>query len=282
MSPHRVVSQMPMIVKDSLTAALAVVAAIGTVMSVTGVTMAVMLPGVAWWVCLLVLVVFFFLCFLSVLAVKKFRSGRLVSLEIGGNDVQIVVGDLFKRDGWKVIPFNERFDTQVDDVVIAKKSLNGVFIEKQVVGIDLLREVIAADEGSPLLVTTGVGRAPVYELGYVKRYAGEYLLLAFTHFDSANRAHLTISEYESCLMNMWGELSRVYAGKPINLPLLGAGITRFDGSQGKSFDALLRCMLCTLRMSGLKFDCTITIVLTSESVKRMHPYEAKIMAGNGF
>ena len=103
----------------------------------------------------------------------------------------------------------------------------------------------------------------------------EPLLLAFSHFDECNQAHLTMDEYERCLMNMWRELCRVYAGRPISLPLLGSGITRFDDVRRKSEGELLRCMLCTLRSTGHSFSKPISIVLTSEAISRVDLYEMK-------
>lgn len=50
-----------------------------------------------------------------------FKDG--ISLNIRGIKVNIRKGDIFKTNGWKVIAFNEYFDTQVDDVIIAHNTL---------------------------------------------------------------------------------------------------------------------------------------------------------------
>ena len=100
------------------------------------------------------------------------------------------------------------------------------------------------------------------------------MLLAFTHFDN-NQAHLTQKDYENCLRVMWAEISRTYANKPIFIPLLGSGITRFDGTPHKSNFDLLRCMLCTLRTSGVNINQTITILQTEEAMQSINIYEIK-------
>lgn len=133
---------------------------------------------------------------------------------------------------------------------------------------------IENDDSSPLLSNDYKGRHR-YDLGTIKRFGEDYLLLAFSHFDECNQAHLTMAEYERCLMNMWRELCRVYAGRPISLPLLGSGITRFDDIQQKSESELLRCMLCTLRLTGCSFSKPINIILTSETMSRIDLYEMK-------
>ena len=53
-----------------------------------------------------------------------------IIINIDGSTVNIKSGDLFEEQGFKVIPFNEYFDTQVDDKIIANSSLNGIFIKK--------------------------------------------------------------------------------------------------------------------------------------------------------
>lgn len=174
----------------------------------------------------------------------------------------------------KVVPFNEYFDSDVDDIVISHSSLNGKFIDCHVDDLAELRSEIESEKSSPLPVYDRDGRRQ-YDLGTIKRFGEDYLLLAFSHFDEQNQARLTMAEYERCLMNMWQELCRAYAGRPISLPLLGSGITRFDDVRQKSVSELLKCMLCTLRSTGCYFSQPISIVLTSEAMSKVDLYEMK-------
>ena len=73
-----------------------------------------------------------------------------------------------------------------------------------------------------------------------------------------------MAQYELMLMKMWKEINRVYANNNISLPLLGAGIARFDDGP-KYKDALLRCMLCTLNSSGVTFNSKIEILIYGNS-----------------
>ncbi|MCT7057295.1 macro domain-containing protein, partial [Salmonella enterica] len=65
-----------------------------------------------------------------------FKSNNLseVNLDVEGSIVTVKAGDLFRQDGFKVIAFNEYFDTQVDDVVISHNSLNGLYIDNYLAG----------------------------------------------------------------------------------------------------------------------------------------------------
>ena len=272
---------MSKLIKDSLSISAGFTAVAGTTMTITGTTMHDIVPGYSWWFYLLLLIALFLVCAALVYAALRASCMKGISLKVGSNAVSIVQGDLFEKDGWKVIPFNERFDTAVDDITIAKSSLNGVFITNYVSDLAALKEEINKAENTTLSTVRESDGTIRYDLGYIKRFEDEYLLLAFTHFDEQQRAHLSMSDYELCLMNMWRELSRTYAGKPINLPLLGSGITRFDDVPEKTFDDLLRCMICTLRATGETFDSVITIVLTKEAWKDVHPYELKGFAANG-
>ena len=74
-------------------------------------------------------------------------------------------------------------------------------------------------------------------------------------------------------MKMWKEICRVYASHDVSLPLLGAGISRFDDGP-KHRDALLRCMLCTLNSSGISLNANVEIVIYGD-IKDIPLYEYK-------
>lgn len=50
-------------------------------------------------------------------------------------------------------------------------------------------------------------------------------------------------------MRFWNNIDEVYAGRTINIPLMGAGITRFKNGK-PSKQELLEIMLWSLRISG--------------------------------
>ena len=55
---------------------------------------------------------------------------KSASLSFNNSTVEIRVGDIFNESGLKAIPFNEFFDTQVDERIIASTTLNGIFLKK--------------------------------------------------------------------------------------------------------------------------------------------------------
>lgn len=50
---------------------------------------------------------------------------KKISLKINNSTLEIEEGDIFTENTFKIIAFNEFLDTQVDDVIISKQSLNG-------------------------------------------------------------------------------------------------------------------------------------------------------------
>ena len=191
-------------------------------------------------------------------------------LKINSSNITIKYGTLFEENGIKVIAFNEYFDTQVDNKVIAESSLNGIFISKQSDGARAIDDAIEKEAR----LKNGVvkenvsrpygGKSIKYQLGCICPY-GEYFLLAFSHFDDDNKAYISVEDYISCLMHMWNELDTYYAGRPIVLPLLGSGITRFNNSDITPQE-LLRYIIMTYKASKVKFNNTasLTIVLSDK------------------
>lgn len=260
--------------KKSAKWATAGVAGVSTVMGVVGVSLIDFLPVTFGLVARLLIFAAAFVLFGVIAAVVVCCTSRDgINFEINNTEVEVKVGNLFNFDGVKVIPFDEYFDTEVDDKVISRSSLNGIFLERNAEHRDLILRTIAEPQQCIFGEPKDVGGRLRYQLGTVKSF-DDYALLAFTHMDECNRAHLERGQYEECLLNMWDELDRMYAGRRVVLPLLGSGITRFKGAQ-PSEDDLLRCILCTLRASGRRFKDGVLIVLTKKTADKMRLYEVK-------
>jgi hypothetical protein len=259
--------------KDSFTVALGILAVVETLLAITEISLKDNL-GVNCWITrgVILLVVFLSITVVTFI-LKYYRTAKGISIEVrDGINVNIEQGDIFKAKGWKVIAFNEYFDTTVDDVVIAHNTLNGKFIDNYVENINKLNSIITSetDDNTACKRDKCNGRDK-FPLGRIIRYE-DYMLLAFSHFEN-NEAHLNQRDYEHCLRIMWNEISRTYANKPIFIPLLGSGITRFDIH--KSNADLLKCMLCTLRTGNADIKQPITILLTEETIQDINIYEMK-------
>jgi hypothetical protein len=198
-----------------------------------------------------------------------------VSLTINDTQVHVKVGDIFAEPGLKVIAWNEYFDSIVDNRLVTATSLNGVFLRERVPDVAVLDAAIASDAHLATRRLPSVprpyGKAQRYELGSLMEYDG-FLLLAFARYDEEQRGFLSIKDYTACMLTFWSEVELLYAGRPIVVPLMGAGITRFLGYSTITPQELLELMLVTLKLSRLtlKSDCAVTFIVHDTTRPRIN------------
>lgn len=259
---------------DGITFAIYSFAVIETIAAISGLALEDFCPSISWNYKLLIIIVTFLLVWLIICIILLWWNMRTIKIKIRNIDVIITTGDLFKLDGWRVIPFNEFYNTETDDTIVAKKSLNGIFIEQYVADKSKLEQKISDDK------SVNIKNEESYPLGHIIPYVEDdnnrYMLLALSHFDkSQKQAMIKHEEYEACLINMWNEICRTYANYPIVLPLIGSGMTRIHNYSEKNEEQLLRCILCTLKHTNVQIGKPITIVLTEETVKKINLYNIK-------
>ena len=208
------------------------------------------------------------------------NARKEASLKINGIEVSVKTGDLFAENGnLKVIPFNEHFDTKVDDVIISRSSLNGIYINRYFNGAEKeLARRIASDPRLKKVVTVietpDKGRSRMtYPLGTIHK-EGNFLLLAFSKFNQSNEAYLDDKSLWESLINMWREIGTTYAGKSIDLPLVGSGITRLQNTNINGQD-LLELILLSLKVSGLclNWNVSINIIVHPNNAKHINFYK---------
>ncbi len=182
-------------------------------------------------------------------------------LRVNQTKVNIRVGNIFatRNEEINVIAVNDFYDTIADNRIISKSSLHGQYILKNANCIEEIDRVIASDPNlnnkvniEEENVNRQVGKQKRYKLGSVVEI-DSFVLTAFAKFDFQNKAFLSAREYVEFWMKFWENIDGIYAGRTINIPLIGVGITRFrDGKPTKQ--ELLEIMLWTLKISG--FHCT--------------------------
>ncbi|TGA96330.1 hypothetical protein E4665_15815 [Sporolactobacillus shoreae] len=209
---------------------------------------------------------------------------KKVKLVIDGSEIEIKKGDIFSfpRNIYKVIAFNEFFDTEVDDKIISRSSLNGQYLNKYYADnkSDLDKKIAQDPRMKFRIVKTNVdrplgGKNIRYRLGSVYKDM-DFFLVAFSKFNEENEAGLKLYEYANCLINFWNEINSLYARQEVVVPLLGSGITRH-----KDFDAtphqLLEVMLWTFKISKVKFrePSKVIILLHRDHYKKINFYKLK-------
>lgn len=191
------------------------------------------------------------------------------------NRTRVVIreGDIFaalkeqRKAELSVIGVNDFFDTIADDKIVSRQTLHGKYLTmleemkgegEYVNKLEALRARICKDnmvmgsenpEEEPK-------REPEREAGNQERYPigsmmefESYVLTAFTKFDRNDKAYLSAGDYTGFWMKFWENMDEIYAGRTLNIPLMGAGITRFRNGK-PSKQELLEMMLWTLKLSG--------------------------------
>lgn len=207
---------------------------------------------------------------------------KKISVDIEGSSVIIKKGDIFKQDGLKAIAFNEYFDTKVDERIIAKSSLNGIFVNKlfpnKVNELDRYIEQYDFEESEKLEYNDNRrdGKKQSYQLGTICVY-DDFLLTAFSKFDSQNKANLTMPQYLEFLINFWDQLNRHYGQKNVSVPIFGTGITRIKEHKNISDEELLKIMLWTFRISEMRFKypANLTIVIHKDKINKINLHAIK-------
>lgn len=211
----------------------------------------------------------------------RYNNLKHLNLSIDGSKVSVFTGDLFSQLGIKAIAFNEYFDTQVDDRIISKNSLNGIYINEHsnlsVAELDQIIEDYQFEDGE--LIDGDVkriGKSKKYKLG-TACLIGDYLLAAFSKFDSQNKAVLSMPEYLEFLINFWDSVNRVYSQKSVSVPIFGSGITRIKEHKNISDEELLKIMLWTFRVSEMKFKhpAKLSIVIHKDKISSINLLDIK-------
>lgn len=212
---------------------------------------------------------------------------KLVELDIEGSKVTIKSGDIFLERGFKVIAFNEYFDTIVDDKIISGHSLNGVFIKHHLPAtlIKLDKHIESykfdIDEVAEVNEARPEGKKQRYKIGTLCVY-DDFILAAFSKFDKDNRAVLTMPEYLEFLINFWDRINKIYAQQSVSTPIFGSGITRIKEHKNIADEDLLKIMLWTFRISEMRFKypARLTIVIHKDKMKSINLLDIK-SAKNG-
>ncbi|MCB9256814.1 MAG: hypothetical protein H6579_06775 [Chitinophagales bacterium] len=213
-----------------------------------------------------------------------YRANNLtnINIDVDGSNVNIKCGDLFSEKGLKTIPFNEFFDTIVDDKIISNKSLNGIFINRvfndNVGQLDTF--IVENSDSSDIIENeferTRGGKKVKFKLSTIFVYE-DYIITAFSKFDEHNRATLTMPEYIEFLINFWDRVNRIYAQKNVSVPIFGSGITRLKEHKNIGDEDLLKIMLWTFKLSEMKFKypAKLSIIIHEDKIDQINLFNLK-------
>lgn len=247
--------------KTSIKLACIILGLIATIISIAGFSLKDLTENV--YVRIISVIIIYSLGILIIYRIIGKIYKDLVTITIHHTPISISVGDIWVTNGWKVIGCDTHFDTRVDDIIIAKKSLHGQLVLDHGKREEI--EEVVKKEARRLNLRKNSEGLYDFPLGTIIPYKSSvdnqtYLMLALTELNENHEAHTNMAKFEQTLMRMWAEISRVYASNDVVIPLLGTGIVRFDDGP-KDKDTLLKCMLCTFNGCSISLNATVKVVI---------------------
>lgn len=184
---------------------------------------------------------------------KLYKNSILI--EFDNCYINVEYGDIFKTLNCKrVINFDECFTTQIGDAIddIKADSICGQYLTTHM-GLDV-QNLIKKFNIAPAANRSRYKNLVCYESGTIVPN-GNDLLMAFAKLDEKGKGRFfSRDEYLECLNKLWQELECYYAQKDVCIPILGSGITSFDGWSGVSISQqeLLNTIICSYKLSSHK------------------------------
>ena len=227
------------------------------------------------------IVVILLIIYIIMWAIANFQNKT--TLYINNSTIVVKIGDIFKEDGLKVIAFNEYFDTQADNRIVAENTLNGIYIKSKINVVKELDNLIDNDiDLNKKIIQNNYdrsnGKKKKYKLGTIFQNDG-YLLTAFTKFDNDNKAYLSMNDYINFLLNFWNEIDVIYAGRSVSIPLLGSGITRFTDRESNTIpeQELLELLIWSFKISRIKFTypSKVSIIIHESKKDKINFFKLK-------
>ena len=190
-----------------------------------------------WCITIFILAVIFIIC--ANFAWSQTELKESISIKLSPNlRVNVFKGDIFKQKNIVVIPVNEYFDTRVDDVIVAHRTIHGKFIDDYFRNNeDALYQQIDAqihNTQDSTIVNDRVhagARTIKYPIGTCANIqVGDtiYVLFALTHFDSEDKAFLPKEQFANAIIKLMNHLATISNNRPVYMPLFGTGLSRLN------------------------------------------------------
>ena len=169
--------------------------------------------------------------------------------------IRVEYGNILKKRNCKrVINFDECYSTHVGDSTadIKPTSICGQYL---IAHPDLdVQALIDVANITPARAKSRYQQKTRYDSGTIVPN-GDDLLMAFAKLDDKGKGRFfSRDEYLQCLDLLWKELENHYSQKDVCIPILGAGITSFDGGSGASISQqdLLNMIIWSYKLSSHK------------------------------
>ena len=200
----------------------------------------------------------------KVMAPKKVT----IRLKNTNTSIEILFGDIFAKDGHKVIPVNEYFDSEIGDLV-SPTSLHGIFIQNVLGGQSQIFDELVDKGLSGIdyeLTERKQGRQKKFPIGTTlvdNSRNPKYFLVALSRTDIETlKAKADVPELWQALSSLWNKVRIEAGGNLVNLPLIGSGLS----GVGLPAQQLLQIIIISILNETKKTEITkkIRIVLLED------------------
>ena len=164
---------------------------------------------------------------------KKVWKPSKIEIKVANTNttIEVLFGDLFAQDGLRAIAASEYFDSKLGTPV-SDKSLHGIFLKRCFGGqpesfdrqiAEQLHGVVSTDMDK----VEGKTRAyPIGTSAIVTANQDRYLVFAFAKADPKTcKAYADVTTMWVALHQLWQRARIEAGGHPINLPLVGSGLS---------------------------------------------------------
>lgn len=194
-----------------------------------------------------------------------------VSQKLPGRDIElkIKVGNIFRERGAKVISINTTFDTDINNGIIAKDSLQGQFTKKFYESVEKLDKDINSQlsKYSPVahLSLKERGKKERYELGTVVQVRPKnqiFYLAAIADFNNDGVIiGRSLDELKLCLEKLWHYIGKCGETDPVTIPLMGSGRARLTETRETIAQEIINSFIEACESK--KFCRKLTIIISS-------------------
>ena len=188
-----------------------------------------------------------------------------IKLKNTNTSIEVLFGNIFTLDGHGVIPVNEYFDSEIGDLV-SPTSLHGIFIQKTLGGNSQTFDELVDKGLSDVpheLTERKKGRNKKFPIGTTlvdNSRSTKHFLVALSRTDIETlKAKADVPELWQALNGLWNKVRIEAGGSPVNLPLIGSGLS----AVGLPSQQLLQIIIISILNETKKREITkeIRIVL---------------------
>jgi hypothetical protein len=187
-----------------------------------------------------------------------------VACKLSGRDVllRVIVSDLFKTPGAKIVASNRTFETDFERGPIEKNSIQGQFTTRFYGSASHLDADIAhALHGTdPDLVLEGKkSRYPVGTVAKVATKGKTFYLLALAEINPKGVANASFDDLKTALPALWSFISGAGTYEPLVVPVLGTGYSRLPEPREQVVREIINSFIAAC--GERRFAESLTIVL---------------------